>query len=114
LVLIVGDFEGEESPRSSAFRRDALQVRGELRVCGEINRTMTDLHACGIFAQVVVVFAICGRTNWARHEPSSAVRTNVFQFLLDTVLAKCAFVAADSRFERVGRKGLVAIFAGGS
>src|SRR6266480_3820440 len=76
-----------------------------------VNRPIPHLGACGVFAKKIIAFPILRRSDGPWNKATAAVRAHVFQDLFDARRAKCALVAADTRFKRIGRQVLVAVLA---
>src|SRR5436190_13415538 len=73
---------------------------------------MLDLGAGRILSEKVAALAVGRRPDRAWDEPAPAIRANVFQDRIYAPGAERALVAADPRFQRVRRKGLVAVLTG--
>jgi len=97
----------------------AVRGNGFDRVCKarmhrRIDGSVPDACARGILAEEIVALPVARRPNRSRSEAAATVRTYVVQHLVDACRAKGAFIAADARFQRIGGKGLAAVFAGRS
>ena len=79
-----------------------------------IDGPMPDPSARRILAEEVVALQVLRGPYRPRDESPTAVRADVLQHVIDAGRTECALVAADARFGRVGRQGLVAVLAGGS
>lgn len=64
-----------------------------------VNRFMFDLDARWVLAKVVVVLPILRWSDWPRHKPATAVRTDVFQDGLDTGGTERTFITTDQRLK---------------
>ena len=76
-----------------------------------INRPVLDLDSYRVFTKEVVAFPIPGRPDWPWSETATAIRTDVYHDRVDAGRAERALIAANARFERIGRQCLVAVFA---
>src|SRR5258706_16030775 len=99
---------------SSIFGRERSNSFGQFLMRVRIDGPV--LHVCArrIFTQEVVAFPVAARPYRARRKSAPAIRTNIREHALRAGLAEGAFETADHRVERVGKKLLVAVFAGGS
>ena len=77
-----------------------------------INRSVPDSRARRILAEKIVILPVRRRPDRPRRESSAAIRADIVQDALDAAHAKRAFIGTDSRFERIRRQFLVAVFAG--
>ena len=75
---------------------------------------MLDPGAGRILAKEVIAFPVPGWPDWPWHETATAIRTHIAQNAFDTLSAKRALVAANTRLKRVGRQRLVAVLTAGS
>jgi hypothetical protein len=64
-----------------------------------------------IMRQIIVTAPVDDRPHGPPFEPAAAIGANVFQNIFHAGLAKRAFMAADPRLGRMGRKLLGAVFA---
>jgi hypothetical protein len=79
-----------------------------------IDRPMRDLGARRIFAEEVIALPILGWPYGSGDKTAAAIWTDVAQNLIDTGLAKRAFIAANACLEGGRRQCFVAVLAGGS
>jgi hypothetical protein len=73
-------------------------VFGERRMFDRINRPVPHLRANWIIAQIVVASPVDRRTYWPRHEPTTAIWTNILQNIINTGRAERALVRANAGF----------------
>jgi hypothetical protein len=78
-----------------------------------IDGTMPDGGARGVLPEKIVSSPIVRWPDRPRHKSATAVRADIFK-LVDARSTKRAFVRADSRFQRLGRKRPVAVLTGWS
>ena len=76
-----------------------------------INRPVSDLGTRGVLAEEVVAVPVLRRPDWPGNKAAAAVRTDIAKDAVNTGCAECALVGANARFQRVGRKRLVAVLA---
>jgi hypothetical protein len=90
-------------------RRDGLDPRGERSMNRGIDRSVPDFGACRVLAKEVVAFPVPRRPNGSWNKSATAVRTHVFQDVIDARRAEGALVGADASVERVGSQQLIAV-----
>ena len=66
---------------------------------GGIDWAVSDRGACGVLAEIIVVFPIRDWTNRPGNEAAAAIRTNVLEHTFHAVRAECAFITAYPRLE---------------
>src|SRR5262245_12101846 len=93
----------------SLLGRDPFEPGDELGVEHGIHRPVPNLRASWVFAQKIFPLPILRRPDRARNESATAIRANIMQDRFNAGGAERAFIAADSRFKRFGRKGSVAV-----
>ena len=96
----------------SLLRRDIPDRRRELRMLRRINRSVPHSRARRILGEKVVTLPVRQWSDRPRRESSAAIRTDIVQDAFNAAHAERAFIGTDSRFERIRRQFLVAVFAG--
>jgi hypothetical protein len=96
------------------MRRYGLDCGRKPGMSFRVNRPMPDLGTRRIFAKAVAALPVLRRSDWSWNKSSAAVRAYIFQDVFDARRTKCALVATNTCFERVGRQRLVAILTGRS
>jgi hypothetical protein len=79
--------------------RNVLDSGREKGMSFRVNWPVLDLGTRRIFAQKVVAFPICRRSDWPRNKTTTAVRADISQNVVDTRRAKRALVGANARFK---------------
>lgn len=64
--------------------------------------------------KIITVAPISRWTNRSRGKPAAAIRTNIADYFVDTCRTKSALECAYPRFQRIGWKRLIAVFARGT
>jgi hypothetical protein len=95
----------------AGFWREVPDGRSKRDVAGQIDRAMPERFAGGILAKIIVALPIRGRANGSGDKPASTVRANVEQDQFNARGAERAFVTANAGLARIGRQGLLAVFA---
>ena len=61
--------------------------------------------------QIIITFPIFGWSNWARTKTTTAIGTNVAEYVLNARITEGAFISANPGFERAGRQRFITVFA---
>lgn len=80
----------------------------------DIDRPVFDRRARRVLAEEVVSLPVVRRPDGSGHEAAATVRTAIAQDPVHAGRTECAFIRADTCFERVGWQSRVAVLAGGS